>query len=178
MIVTVDSAVGPLEVTARYVSPIELEIFGGPAARLEVKPAGRPAQFVIDGNAYGGHFFAGLDCVPCGGHMYRAGVNGPARAEEHAPALRDALRAAVAPHLDAIRESLRAQRHAVLEESVAHYEAEARRLRAEADKLERRASAWHKWLSAPPVDAASRTCEAAADGLDLTSPDPENSHTA
>ena len=161
MIVTVNSAVGPLEVTARYVSPVELEIIGGPAARLEVKPTGRPAQFVIDGNPYGGHFLAGLDCEPFAHHIYRAGVNGPKPGAVHASVFRDALSAAVAPHRDAILESLRAQRHAVLEKSVAHYEAEARRLRAEADKLTRRAARCRDLLSSStePVDAAPAGCE-------------------
>ena len=164
MIVTVDSAVGPLEVTVRYVSPVELEIIGGPAARLEVKPAGRLEPFVIDGNPYGGHFLAGLDCEPFAHHIYRAGVNGPKPGAVHASVFRDALVAAVAPHRDAILESLRAQRHAVLEKSVAHYEAEARRLRAEADKLTRRAARCSDLL-ASPVDATPTTCEDEAEDL-------------
>lgn len=161
MIVTVDSSIGLLEVTARYVSPVELEIIGGPAARLEVKPTGRPAQFVINGNPYGGHFLAGLDCEPFALHVYRAGVVGPARGSDHAAVFRDALRDAIASHRDAIVASLRAQRHAVLEESVAHYEAEARRLRTEADKLARRAARCRDLLSSAtaPVDAAPEACE-------------------
>ena len=167
MIVTVDSAVGPLEVTARYVSPVELEIIGGPAARLEVKPAGRPAQFTIDGNPYGGHFLAGLDCEPFALHVYRAGVAGPARGADHAVVRGDALPPAVTPHRDATVASLRAQRHAVLEESIAHYEAEARRLRVEADKLARRATRCRYLLSSPtvPVDAALEACEDADDDV-------------
>ena len=173
MIVTVDSSIGPLEVTARYVSPVELEIIGGPAARLGVKPAGRPAQFVIDGNPYGGHFLAGLDCEPFAHHIYRAGVNGPKPGAVHASVFRDALVAAVAPHRDAILESLRAQRHAVLEKSVAHYEAEARRLRAEADKLTRRAARCRDLLSSSPIDATPATCDDADHDLDSDSQDPD-----
>ena len=176
MIVTVDSAVGPLEVTARYVSPVELEIIGGPAARLGVKPAGRPAQFVIDGNPYGGHFLAGLDCEPFAFHVYRAGVSGPVRGADHATTFRDALVDAVAPLRDALLESLRAQRRVVLEESVAYYEAEALRLRDAADKLARRAARCRDLL-ASPVDATPTTCEDADNDPDadhdLDSQDPD-----
>ena len=178
MIVTVDSAVGPLEVTARYVSPVELEIIGGPAARLEVKPAGRLEPFVINGNPYGGHFLAGLDCEPFALHVYRAGVSGPVRGADHAAALRDALAAAVAPLRVALLESLRAQRHVVLEESVAYYEAEALHLRDAADKLARRAVRCRDLL-ALPVDATPTTCEDPDDDPDadrdhdLDSQDPD-----
>ena len=122
---------------------------------------------------YGGHFLAGLDCEPFAFHVYRAGVAGPARGADHAAALRDALAVAVAPHRDAIVASLRSQRHAVLEKSVAHYEAEARRLRAEADKLTRRAARCRDLLSSSPIDATPATCDDADHDHDLDSQDPD-----
>ena len=138
MVLELDSSVGPLQVTVNVRGPEELEIHGGPAVRLEVRPAGdlRHATYTINGNPYGGMIYVTLDGDKCGGLLYRAGVFGPMVHEGPEAAVCSAAYAAVLPHATRIAEFVTARAMVLVTHSRDFWAAEVVRLQGELAQAE------------------------------------------
>ena len=138
MVLELASPVGLLQVTVNVRGPEELEIHGGPAVRLEVRPAGdlRHATYTINGNPYGGMIYVTLDGDKCGGLLYRAGVFGPMVHEGPEAAVCSAAYAAVLPHATRIAEFVTARAMVLVTHSRDFWAAEVVRLQGELAQAE------------------------------------------
>lgn len=160
MVLELASSVGPLQVTVNVRGPEELEIHGGPAVRLEVRPAGdrRHATYTIDGNPYGGMIYVTLDGDKCGGLLYRAGVHGPMVHDGPEAAVCAATYAAVLPHATRIAEFVTARATVLVTQSRDFWAAEVVRLQgelAQAEDYVARATRTLRYSGAGPADPAS-----------------------